>query len=209
MITVRHPSRGFRAGRKCQRNSATPLGPGPQARRTLATFLLWKVARPQAEHPPKTKQRFRRCGGEFLSERSERNQRIAGVSFVRKALRLRLALSLTIPPVPRFTGDPEGCAGSCGRRGDIIKGVYAYSLPFCSVDESGASTRCNAPKWCSIHRGCWSAGGWGHPPLRNPVSFLGGAPLGGIPQRGPRPPFGRFKGKGSLGKGGNSKSPFP
>ena len=27
---------------------------------------------------PKTKQRFRRCGGEFLSERSERNQRIAG-----------------------------------------------------------------------------------------------------------------------------------
>ena len=41
------------------------------------TFLLWKVARPQAEHLLKTKQRFRR-GGEFLSERSERNQRIAG-----------------------------------------------------------------------------------------------------------------------------------
>ena len=27
------------------------LGPGPQARRTLATFLLWKVARPRAKHP--------------------------------------------------------------------------------------------------------------------------------------------------------------
>ena len=78
VIEFRHRSRGFRAGRDCRRNSATPLGPGPQARRTLATFLLWKVARPQAEHPPKTKQRFRRCGGEFLSERSERNQRIAG-----------------------------------------------------------------------------------------------------------------------------------
>ena len=78
MSKHRHPSRGHRAGRDCQRNSATLLGPGPQARRTLATFLLWKVARPQAEHPPKTKQRFRRCGGEFLSERSERNERIAG-----------------------------------------------------------------------------------------------------------------------------------
>ena len=28
----RHPSRGHRAGRDCQRNSATLLGPGPQAR---------------------------------------------------------------------------------------------------------------------------------------------------------------------------------
>ena len=28
-----------------------PLGPGPQARGTLATFLPWKVARPQAKYP--------------------------------------------------------------------------------------------------------------------------------------------------------------
>ena len=28
-----------------------PLGPGPQARGTLATFLPWKVARPRAKHP--------------------------------------------------------------------------------------------------------------------------------------------------------------
>ena len=27
-----------------------PLGPGPQARGTLATFLPWKVARPRAKH---------------------------------------------------------------------------------------------------------------------------------------------------------------
>ena len=31
--------------------SRTPLGPGPQARGTLATFLPWKVARPRAKHP--------------------------------------------------------------------------------------------------------------------------------------------------------------
>ena len=32
VIEFRHRSRGFRAGRDCRRNSATPLGPGPQAR---------------------------------------------------------------------------------------------------------------------------------------------------------------------------------
>ena len=32
MIKLRHRSRGFRAGRDCQRNSAALLGPGPQAR---------------------------------------------------------------------------------------------------------------------------------------------------------------------------------
>ena len=32
MSKHRHPSRGHRAGRDCQRNSATLLGPGPQAR---------------------------------------------------------------------------------------------------------------------------------------------------------------------------------
>ena len=48
---------------------------------------------------------------------------------------------------------------------------------------------------------------WGRP--YGDASFSGERPPGGIPQRGPRPPFGRFKGIGSLGKGGNSKSPFP
>ena len=68
----RHRSRGFRAGRKCQRNSATLLGPGPQARRTLATFLLWKVARPQAEHPLKNETDVSPCGASFfLSDQKE------------------------------------------------------------------------------------------------------------------------------------------
>ena len=155
----RHPSRGHRAGRDCQRNSATLLGPGPQARRTLATFLLWKVARPQAEHPPKTKQRFRRCGGEFLSERSERNERIAGGrGFWERPAAYALVFQESHPRTPFFTGEPEGCVGSCVRRGNLLNGVYALSLPFYSIDESGASTRCNAPKWCNIHRGRWMAG---------------------------------------------------
>ena len=119
-ITVRHRSRGFRAGRDCQRNSATLLGPGPQARywpptmnpaerfmvgkeeqgsgvrdtqtwvsrtkRTLRRrgyFPSLESSPPAGGTSPKTKQRFRRRGGEFLSERSERNQRIAG-GIVRK-----------------------------------------------------------------------------------------------------------------------------
>ena len=120
MIILGHPSRGYRAGRECQRNSPTLLGPGPQARywpptmnpaerfmvgkeeqgsgvrdtqtwvsrteRTLRRrgyFPSLESSPPAGGISPKTKQRFRRCGGEFLSERSERNQRIAG-GIVRK-----------------------------------------------------------------------------------------------------------------------------
>ena len=41
------------------------------------------------------------------------------------------------------------------------------------------------------------------------ASFSGGRPPGGIPQRGPRPPFGRFKERGLQGGEGNSKSLSP
>ena len=58
----------------------------------------------------------------FLSDQKETKES-PGVSFVRKALRLRLALSLTIPPAPRFTGEPEGCVGNPVRRGALMKGV--------------------------------------------------------------------------------------
>ena len=58
----------------------------------------------------------------FLSDQKETKES-PGVSFVRKALRLCLALSLTIPPVPRFTGEPEGCVGNPVRRGALLKGV--------------------------------------------------------------------------------------
>ena len=89
-----------------------------------ATFLLWKVARPQAEHPPKTKQRFRRCGGEFLSERSERNERIAGGwDFKERPAANALVFQESHPRTPFFTGEPEGCPVSRGRRGALMKGV--------------------------------------------------------------------------------------
>ena len=87
--------------------SAPLLGPGPQARRTLATFLLWKVARPQAEHPLKQNRDFA-LRGEFLSERSERNQRIAGGwDFKERPAANALVFQESHPPDPRFYGGSQ------------------------------------------------------------------------------------------------------
>ena len=145
MSKHRHPSRGHRAGRDCQRNSATLLGPGPQARywpptmnpaerfmvgkeeqgsgvrdtqtwvsrteRTLRRrgyFPSLESSPPAGGISPKTKQRFRRCGGEFLSERSERNQRIAGTWLDGKSSACGLGLSLATPPDPLVYGSVEG-----------------------------------------------------------------------------------------------------
>ena len=58
----------------------------------------------------------------FLSDQKETKES-PGVSFVGKALRLRLALSLTIPPDPRFTGEPEGYLGNPDRRGALLNSV--------------------------------------------------------------------------------------
>ena len=63
------------------------------------------------------------CGASFFLSDQKETKESPGASFVRKALRLRLALSLTIPPDPRFTGEPEGGAGNSGRRGTLMKGV--------------------------------------------------------------------------------------
>ena len=43
------------------------------------------------------------------------------------------------PPDPRFTGEPEGYAGNRVRRGNLMKGVYAYTLPFSSIDRTVCS----------------------------------------------------------------------
>ena len=37
------------------------------------------------------------------------------------------------PGPPFFTGEPEGGVGSCVRRGNLMKGIYALSLPFSSM----------------------------------------------------------------------------
>ena len=149
MSKHRHPSRGHRAGRDCQRNSATPLGPGPQARywpptmnpaerfmvgkeeqgsgvrdtqtwvsraeRTLRRrgyFPSLESSPPAGGISPKTKQRFRRCGGEFLSERSERNQRIAGGwGFKERPAANALAFQEPHPQTPVFYGGARGVRG--------------------------------------------------------------------------------------------------
>ena len=75
---------------------------------------------------PKTKQRFRRCGGEFLSERSERNQRIAGAVAFGKDLRLTpWSFMSHFPPVPLFYGGSGGVRGQsyparCHQEGCLI-----------------------------------------------------------------------------------------
>ena len=121
-----------------------------------------------------------------------------------QALRLQFAS----PGPPLYTEEPEGCVGNRVRRGNFLKGVYALSLPFYSIDESGASTRCNAPKWCNIHRGRWSAGGHTGPPLRNPASFSGGVSLGEFHKGGPQAPLCLVVSRGWFLGGGKSKSPL-
>ena len=102
------------------------------------------------------------CQGEM--SRSDRGGRDRG-------FRERLSANALVfheplsPGPPFFTGEPKGCLGTCGRRGGLWIGILKLSLPLCSIDKPPAPTRYNAPKWCNIHRGRWSAGGWGHPPL--------------------------------------------
>ena len=140
-----------------QRNSP---GSGPAGPENFGYFPSLESSPPAGGISPKKRNRgFAAAAASFFLSDQKETKESPGVSFVRKALRLRLALSLTIPPDPRFAGEPEGCVGSCVRRGNLLKGVYAYSLPFCSVEESGASTRYNAPKWFNIHCGRWTAGG--------------------------------------------------
>ena len=94
MIKFRHPSRGLRAGRDHQGNKRAPLGPGPQARGTLATFLPWKVARPQAEHPLKQNRGFAVCGRRPTLPASARRRKVRtawdGLAAIPRSAPLRL-----------------------------------------------------------------------------------------------------------------------
>ena len=84
-----------------QRNSP---GSGPAGPENFGYFPSLESSPPAGGISPKTKQRFRRCGGEFLSERSERNQRIAG-GIVRKesAAAAPCAFAHDSPRTPVFT----------------------------------------------------------------------------------------------------------
>ena len=111
-------------------------GSGPAGPENFGYFPSLESSPPAGGIFPTTKQRFRRCGGEFLSERSERNQRIAGGrGFWERPAAYALVFQEPHPPgPPLFTGEPEGDVGSYVRRGNLMKGVYASSLPFSSVN---------------------------------------------------------------------------
>ena len=112
MIILGHQSRGHRAGRDCQRNSATLLGPGPQARRTLATFLLWKVARPQAEYPLKQNRGFAAAAASFFLSDQKETKESPGVGIFKKDLRLTpWSFRNPTPRTPVFTGGARGVRG--------------------------------------------------------------------------------------------------
>ena len=92
-----------------QRNSP---GSGPAGPENFGYFPSLESSPPAGGISPKTKQRFRRCGGEFLSERSERNQRIAGAWLDGKSSACGLGLSLATPPDPLFYGGSQRGAGA-------------------------------------------------------------------------------------------------
>ena len=104
--------------------SAPLLGPGPQARRTLATFLLWKVARPQAEHPPKQNRGFAAAAASFFLSDQKETKESPGVGIFRKDLRLTpWSFMSHFPRAPCFTGEPKGYSGTRGRRGNLLNSV--------------------------------------------------------------------------------------
>ena len=75
----------------------------------------------------------------FLSDQKETKES-PGVGVLRKDLRLTpWSFRNPTPGPPLFTGEPEGCVGSCVRRGNLGKGAYAYSLPFYSINRTTCS----------------------------------------------------------------------
>ena len=135
-----NPAERFMVGKEEQgsgvRDTQTWVSRTKRTLRRRGYFPSLESSPPAGGISPKTKQRFRRCGGEFLSERSERNQRIAGgCGFLeRPSANASVFHEPLSPGPPFFTGEPEGCVGSCVRRGNLMKGAYAYSLPFFSMN---------------------------------------------------------------------------
>ena len=111
--------------------SASKWGPGSQPRRTLATFLLWKVARPWRNPSSKTKRLARRRhiywgvppAGGLLCPRRQSNQNAAGCGSRAFSMRYPAA-----PGPPVYGGRTIGKAGCCFRRGGEGKALLSISL---------------------------------------------------------------------------------
>ena len=94
------------------RDTQTRVSRTKRTLRRRGYFPSLESSPPAGGISPKTKQRFRRCGGEFLSERSERNQRIAGAVAFGKDLRLTpWSFMSHFPPDPLFYGGARGGRG--------------------------------------------------------------------------------------------------
>ena len=88
-----------------QRNSP---GSGPAGPENFGYFPSLESSPLAGGISPKTKQRFRRCGGEFLSERSERNERIAGGrGFWERPAAYALVFHEPLSPGPLFYGGSQ------------------------------------------------------------------------------------------------------
>ena len=84
-------------------------GSGPAGPENFGYFPSLESSPPAGGISPKTKQRFRRCGGEFLSERSERNQRIAGgCDFKERPAAYALVFQESHPRTPILRGSQRG-----------------------------------------------------------------------------------------------------
>ena len=89
-----------------QRNSR---GSGPAGPENFGYFPSLESSPPAGGISPKKRNRgFAAAAASFFLSDQKETKESPGASFVRKALRLRLALSLTIPPDPHFYGSVEG-----------------------------------------------------------------------------------------------------
>ena len=88
-----------------QRNSpgSGPAGPG-----NFGYFPSLESSPPAGGISPKRNRGFAAAAASFFLSDQKETKESPGVSFVWKALRLCLALSLTIPPDPLFYGSVEG-----------------------------------------------------------------------------------------------------
>ena len=150
-----------------QRNSP---GSGPAGPENFGYFPSLESSPPAGGISPKKRNRgFAAAAASFFLSDQKETKESPGVSFVRKAQRLRLALSLTYPTpsvpaghlpltggigprTPLFTGVQKGHLGTCGRRGcplerclKIIAAALLNDLGQVLLPVFGAPKRCSIP----------------------------------------------------------------
>ena len=193
----------------------------------MATFLLWKVARPQAEYPLKQNRGFAAAAASFfLSDQKETKESPGDVAFGKDLRLAPWSFMSHFPPDPRFYGSVERVprqlrpARKPHERCPCLLTAVLLNKPDRQLLQGtmrlgGASYTVGSARRAGpffVRRGRCLIGPRAAPcgrPYEIPYPFRGASLWGNSTKGARRPPFGRFKGIGSLGKGGNSKSPFP